>query len=401
MDLRLPLEARPELAGPGVDSGVGRAPGCCDRARRAAAGGGSRNSRRRPSRSRTGSRGRPAPGAASSSSPTGTSMTPASTSGTKHRPSTAPARATSWASRGASQRPRQHGVLDRVGDGRGADGIGVDRAGRADRRDELLDVQGQAVRSLVHRSRDVLRRRQAGGQQQRRHRRGLIGRQALQLDLGRQALGEQPRAPIAERRPGWRLVESGKRPRSGPACRRRGGPAPRSPRDSGRPPTGGPRRPSRVGRSMTARIRSTMSTTSVRLYIPPSRVAPANSSSSAFAEVDAAGVEPHRPDHVQQERRRGCRDPAARGRPAASRTRAPGRVARSNARSASCRSRPHRRRAGYRPRPAARVRRGGPSASSSSVVAADEDRAQDRLECGRHGRECRSSPSGRHRSFDR
>ncbi len=192
---------------------------------------------------------------------------------------------------------------------------------------------------------DVLRRRQAGGQQQRRDGRGLLGRQALQLDLGRQALGEQAGAPIAERRPGWRLVEP---IRGHDQDRHAVGVAGQLPDpfetqvvrplevledDQGRPVDDGADPVDHVHDERAA-VRPAVAGRVGELRPAgrsPGRRGGGRAASSGSCRAGAP---------------RGCRGPAARGRPAASRTRAPGRAERSNARSASCRSRPRRRRAG-------------------------------------------------------
>ena len=59
--------------------------------------------------------------------------------------------------------------------------------------EQLLDVERDAVGPGVDRGRDVARNRQARLDQERRHPRRVLGRQAGQADFLGLALGEQPR----------------------------------------------------------------------------------------------------------------------------------------------------------------------------------------------------------------
>ena len=101
---------------------------------------------------------------------------------------------------------REHGVLDRVRDGRLADRQAVRARLRAERPEQLLDVERDAVGSLVDRVRDLARGREAGVEDQRRDERGLRPGERRQPDLLGDALGQQPRPPVAQARAGRGLV---------------------------------------------------------------------------------------------------------------------------------------------------------------------------------------------------
>ena len=130
-------------------------------------------------------------------------MIPARTSGTKHRPMTAPARATSRASRREQADPGEDCVLDRLRHAGIADSQAIASRLLAQRADELLDVEGNAVGPLVDRCHDVARRRKASPENERGHQRGLVKVERVEAGLFGQPLGDEPRAPLAEER-AWR-----------------------------------------------------------------------------------------------------------------------------------------------------------------------------------------------------
>ena len=78
----------------------------------------------------------------------------------------------------------------------------------AERPEDLLDVQRDAVRPVVHGTDHVLRRRQAGREQEGRHHPRLGGREPPEPGLLRQPLGQEPRSPLAHRDPRVELVAS-------------------------------------------------------------------------------------------------------------------------------------------------------------------------------------------------
>jgi len=99
-----------------------------------------------------------------------------------------------------------HGVLDRLRDGRVADGPAVDVG--AERPEQLFDVERNAIGPLVYRVDDGARSRQAGAEDQRGHESGVVVPEALQADFLGNPLGEQSRAPFAMDRAGGQLVRS-------------------------------------------------------------------------------------------------------------------------------------------------------------------------------------------------
>ena len=103
--------------------------------------------------------------------------------------------------------PGQDDVLDGVGHGGVADRRRVDRTGGAHGGDELLDVEGHPVGAPVDLVDDLARGRQAGAQQERGHRRRAGEVEPPEADLLGQPLGQQARPPIAQRGAGSGLVE--------------------------------------------------------------------------------------------------------------------------------------------------------------------------------------------------
>ena len=75
-----------------------------------------------------------------------------------------------------------------------------------ERREQLLDVERDAVRALVHGLDDVARGGQVAAEDQRRGHAGLVERQGAELDLLGVALAEQPRPPLAMDRVDRELV---------------------------------------------------------------------------------------------------------------------------------------------------------------------------------------------------
>ena len=124
-------------------------------------------------------------------------MIPARTSGTKHRPTTAPARATARASSDRRREAGQDRVLDGARHVRVADGLAVGARVVAERAQQLLDVQGNAVGALVDRAHHLARGGEPGRQDQRRHQRRLVVRQRREPRLLGPALAEQARPPLA------------------------------------------------------------------------------------------------------------------------------------------------------------------------------------------------------------
>ena len=101
-------------------------------------------------------------------------MIPARTSGTKQRPMTAPARAVACAS--GDRRANRARTASSIVSGTVASRIAgaVDRgAVGAERAEQLLDMERDAVGPLVDRGRDVARCRQAGIEEQGRDEGGL------------------------------------------------------------------------------------------------------------------------------------------------------------------------------------------------------------------------------------
>ncbi len=91
----------------------------------------------------------------------------------------------------------QDGVLDGARHVRVADGLAVGARVVAEGAQQLLDVQGNAVGALVDRAHHLARGGEPGGQDQRRHQRGLVVRQRREPRLLGPALAEQARPPFA------------------------------------------------------------------------------------------------------------------------------------------------------------------------------------------------------------
>ena len=94
--------------------------------------------------------------------------------------------------------PRDDRILDGVGHVRLADGTAVRARLRAQRAQQLLDVERDAVGPLVDGSRHVTWGRQAGVEQERRDQRGLGLVERVEPELLGDALGDQARAPGAQ-----------------------------------------------------------------------------------------------------------------------------------------------------------------------------------------------------------
>ena len=124
-------------------------------------------------------------------------MIPARTSGTKHRPTTAPARATARASSDRRREARQDRVLDRARHMRVADRLAVGARVVAEGAEQLLDVERDAVGALVDRAHHLARGGEPGRQDQRRHQRRLVVGERREPRLLGAALAEQPRPPLA------------------------------------------------------------------------------------------------------------------------------------------------------------------------------------------------------------
>ncbi len=103
--------------------------------------------------------------------------------------------------------PREHRVLDRLRDVRLADRPPVGPLRVAQRREELLDVERDAVRPREHRADHLARRRQARPEDERRHERRLVVGERRQADLLGEPLAEQPGPPLAMDRPGRELAQ--------------------------------------------------------------------------------------------------------------------------------------------------------------------------------------------------
>ena len=143
---------------------------------------------------------------AGSSSASGRSTIPARTSGLKHRPTTAAARATFRASSDRPPEPGEDRVADRVRHPGVADPATVGPRVVVERAEQLLDVEGDAVRPLVDGLDDVARRRQLAAEDQRRRDRRLLERQRLEASLPGMALAEHAGTPLAMERIGRELV---------------------------------------------------------------------------------------------------------------------------------------------------------------------------------------------------
>jgi hypothetical protein len=105
-----------------------------------------------------------------------------------------------------SRQAGQDGVADGVRDGRLADPAAVRPRVFIERREELFDVERDAVGAFMDRLDDVPRRRQLAAQDQRRRDRGLLEGQRPQPRLLRVTLAEEPRPPLAVDRAGRKLV---------------------------------------------------------------------------------------------------------------------------------------------------------------------------------------------------
>ena len=151
---------------------VDRLRACSGTARPEAAGDGSRRSRRRPCRSRTGSRGRPARWSGALEFGLGDIHDPSQHRRHEATAEDGPGPSYRLRLRRASPVRARIGVLDRVRHGR-VDGSSGRRPARArlHDRDELLDVQRQAVRAFVDgRATSSREAGQSGPEQERRHR---------------------------------------------------------------------------------------------------------------------------------------------------------------------------------------------------------------------------------------
>ena len=89
------------------------------------------------------------------------------------------------------RQPCEDRVLDGVGDGRLADRQPVRARLRAERPEQLLDVEWHPIRPLVDGIDDLTGRRQAGVEDERRHEGGLGLRQRRESYLLGDPLGEQ------------------------------------------------------------------------------------------------------------------------------------------------------------------------------------------------------------------
>ena len=124
-------------------------------------------------------------------------MSPARTSGTKQRPITAPARATArGVGTGARSRARTASSIV-SGTCAVADRAPVRPRLVAERPEQLLDVERDAVGPLVDGVDHLARRRQPGPQDQRHDERRLVVRERRQPRLLGQPLAQQPRSPLA------------------------------------------------------------------------------------------------------------------------------------------------------------------------------------------------------------
>ena len=90
---------------------------------------------------------------------------------------------------------------------RGADGSGIDRPVLAERCEQLLDVERDAVAALVDGVDDVARSRQARVEDERHDERGLLVGERPEPHLLRLSLAEQAGAPLARRSAGTELVD--------------------------------------------------------------------------------------------------------------------------------------------------------------------------------------------------
>ena len=77
----------------------------------------------------------------------------------------------------------------------------VDARLGAERAEQLLDMERDAVGPLVHRGRDVARRRQPGAEQEGRDEGRLAGIERHDPELLGDPLGDQARAPLPQARP--------------------------------------------------------------------------------------------------------------------------------------------------------------------------------------------------------
>ncbi len=98
---------------------------------------------------------------------------------------------------GATGSSSEDGVLDRVGDEGTADRGNIDGLMLSCRRDEFLDVERQAVRTLMDSLRDVAGDRQTRCQEQGRDGRRLVQGQSLEANLLGASLGQQSSPPLA------------------------------------------------------------------------------------------------------------------------------------------------------------------------------------------------------------
>ena len=125
-------------------------------------------------------------------------MMPARTSGTKHRPITAPERATACASGESRLDALENRVLQGVRHGGVADRAAVRPFVLGDRPEQLFDVERKAVGPRVDRGDDVARRRQTGAEDERRHERRLLEGQGCESRLLGDALRQEPRPPLPQ-----------------------------------------------------------------------------------------------------------------------------------------------------------------------------------------------------------
>ena len=146
-----------------------------------------------------------------SSSASGRSTTPARTSGLKQRPITAPARATRPRVVGQPVQAHQDRVADGVRHVGLADPPAIGSRIVVEGRQQLLDVQRDAVGPLVDRLDHVARSRQLAAKDQRRRDRGLLDGQRSEPDLFGVALAEDARSPFAVDAVGRELVRRGSR----------------------------------------------------------------------------------------------------------------------------------------------------------------------------------------------
>ena len=103
---------------------------------------------------------------------------------------------------------REHRILDRVGNLGGADRATVRPGVLVQRGEQLLDVEGNAVRALVHGGDDLARCRQAGPQDEGDDERRLVLREGLEARFLGQSLADQPRPPLAVHRSERQLVQA-------------------------------------------------------------------------------------------------------------------------------------------------------------------------------------------------